>query len=679
MSNYSIEGFWKNRLTSRIAASAKLVPGWSYQSQGLDTFTEAPLRLSDEFGDMGEAESSPVLIVSAAGAVGKSTLARQVAFETDSVYVDLAKAEPVGANTLSGGLVKSGLYESWNDGSTTILIDGLDEARMRVTQQAFEAFLADVLQVSSGRSISTVLFGRTGAAQDAWLVLADEGTDVPVLEIDYFDRDTSLEFAEAWLRTLRPNSQHRAVERQALELLLDQLRGHTESDGDRFAGYAPVIQAVAERVGSEGNPSELVSEMKQGEELVTLQSIVNAILDRERQKLRALPFEDRTLVHRLYAPTEQLDRLVSRVFGSAQPDLPPMGPTDAETYSNALETWVDEHPFLDGTGGPSSSVFDAAITARALDTVAAEDLALSRELGRGAAANPFLTEFYAPRSNNSEPVYLPPEHIGIAYASLRARLSLGDSATLLVEGVEEAEDKEAARADVEVTLARRESERPRVLTYRTDQRGAVCLGSHVADVDAVVPKARVEIGPGPEAVLVAPINIQCAELSISTAKVIVEGSSGSEVNAVHLEAESYDGANITSLPSLRGEASLSVIWPSAKTYPWTMFATERPESVDPRVDEGLRRLRRFVTAFRSHGRGNLGRYKHKIEHERMTKGAGRAVLSRMIEEGILSLQGSQYLLGPERLASQAGTNYGDCMAYQFGPETIAFVQRALNE
>jgi hypothetical protein len=43
-----------------------------------------------------------------------------------------------------------------------ILIDALDEARLRVTQEAFEAFLRDVDQLSR-RSMPTVLFGRTGA------------------------------------------------------------------------------------------------------------------------------------------------------------------------------------------------------------------------------------------------------------------------------------------------------------------------------------------------------------------------------------------------------------------------------------------------------------------------------------------------------------------------------------
>jgi hypothetical protein len=73
------------------------------------------------------------------------------------------------------------------------------------------------------------------------------------------------------------------------------------------------------------------------------------------------------------------------------------------------------------------------------------------------------------------------------------------------------------------------------------------------------------------------------------------------------------------------------------------------------VDEALRWLRLFVIAFRSHGKGALARYKHKIEQDRMTKGAGQAVLNLMVADRILSLQGPMYFLDPDRLATQGGT------------------------
>ena len=361
MSSYTIRDFWKPRLGAlECDMSAPLISGWSFQNEGLSYFMEAPLSLNDsEFGLDDDPNRSPILLVSAPGAMGKSTLARQIAYETNSIYIDLGTAEPVGANTLSGGLVRSGLYEGWTDGTTTVLIDALDEARLRVTQEAFQAFLSDLAHLSTCRTIPTVLFGRTGAVQEAWIVLSQIGADVSVLEISYYGAEESVDFAEARLQAIRPVRPHASVERQALNLLLQGLREQTESDGDRFAGYAPVLLAVAERVAKESNPSLLVAQIDRGEQPVTLQSVVAAILERERSKLEGLPFEDLNVAAKLYSPDEQLDRLISRIYGLPTPELPEISSADAQTYSNALETWVSEHPFLDGSDHTSSAVFEA--------------------------------------------------------------------------------------------------------------------------------------------------------------------------------------------------------------------------------------------------------------------------------------------------------------------------------
>jgi hypothetical protein len=437
---------------------------------------------------------------------------------------------------------------------------------------------------------------------------------------------------------------------------------------------------VAERVAREGNPAALIAEIEKGEQIVTLPAITSAILERERGKLGALRFEDSKLPLSLYSADEQLDRLVARVYGLPPPDLPPMSSADAQTYAAALETWVAEHPFLNGGGATSSAVFDAVVSTRALRNDASKEAALRRELSRGGAANPFLSEFYLSGRAAGNHIYLPPEHIGVLYASLRARLSVGDTASLTVEGAEDAEEEEALRADVEIMMARREGDRPLLLNFETDQVGAIRLGVHIEDVDIATPHTRVEIGPGAEAVLVAPISIQCETLTLTTDRLIVEGApAGAVVGTVYLEAREFAGAQMASVPGLRGKVSLLAFWPGVRSHPWINFATEPTPPVDPRVDEALRRLRKFVISFRSHGKGSLGRYRHKIEHERMIKGSGQAILDALLAHHILSLQGSMYFLDPEALATEVGTTYKDCMSRRFNPRTITFAQRALDD
>jgi hypothetical protein len=678
MSNFTIQEFWKPRLAVDHVTAMSPVRGWIIEKEGLTTFKEAPLSLNAELSSSKDPAHCQIILVSAPGAVGKSTLARQIAFVTGSVYLDLAKSDPVGANTLSGGLVKASLYSEWKAQKTSVLIDGLDEARLRVTQEAFEAFLADVVELAKGRTVPTVLFGRTGAIQEAWLALTAADVDIAVLEIGYYSPEASVDFAEARLRVNRPDMTHATAERKAIELLLARLRAQTESDGDRFAGYAPVLQAVAERVAGESNPSALIAQIEKGSKPITLQAVSSAILERERSKLSGLSFEDKDLKEKLYSPDEQLDRLAARLFNLQPPDIPMMGTKDVQTYSAALETWVAEHPFLNGNKEASSAVFDAVICTRALKQAKSSGVAVQRELRRGAAANPFLAEFYLPESIDPEQTFLPPEHVGIVYASLRARLSLGDTASLLVEGPEDAEEEEVLRAEIEITLARHGVDRPRVLHFSTEQTGVLRLGAYVEDVEIIAPHATVEIGSGPECVLVAPVIVQCQRLVVTAERIIAESPPAQKGGAIFLEASDFEGVQMGSVPIVRGNVSLAASWNGVRSHPWTNFATSASKIEDPRVEETLRRFRKFVIAFRSHSKGNLARFQDKIEHARMTKGTGQAILDLMVADDILSLQGSMYYLDPDRLGAQTGATYADCMARQFRHETIAFVERALS-
>ena len=684
MDNYTIDEYWIPRIgEQRIATAHSLVIGWSFENEGLSTFKEAPLTQSvEQFGSDADPMGSPIILVSAPGAVGKSTLARQIASITGSIYVDLATAGPVGANSLSGGLVRSQVYSYWEKGALTALIDGLDEAALKTTKEGFQAFLADVAVLSEQRSIPTVLFGRTGAVEDAWIILRDIcKSDIAVLEIGYYGVEASVDFAEARLKAAHSNRQHPIVDRTALELLLKGLRSQTASDGDRFAGYAPVLQAVAERVAQETNPSSLVSDMQQGmQPPVTLHTITEAILRREQSKLSSLPFQDSNMAAKLYSPDEQLDRLVAMVYQSTPPNLPVMLPEDADRYSRALENWLGEHPFLGGGGGASSAVFEAVITARALKSRGTGPSALAKELSKGEASNPFLYVFYTSEQSRTGITTLPEEHIGAIYSSIRASLAQGETASLLVEEIDD-EEGQYPFAIVEIELNRRGKDNPIIHQFLTDPIGPVRLGSHIRDVQVDMPHARVEIGESTEVLLVAPVDIHCADLAISGDKIIVEASPASPVASVFLQADSYTGTTMTTVPALRNGAKLSISWPGGTSYPWNSFAIEAPgaRSDDSLIDEGLRRFRKFIIEFRAHGNGGLARSRLKIESQRMTKGTGQVVLNAMLGAGIVTRDQARYYLHSGPLGELTGTTYGDCMSHQFGSKAMEFVQKALEE
>ena len=671
----TLENFWLPLMGNATASPLKEVTGWFANIPALSTFVEAPLALNDELANGHDAREAKVLLVSAPGAVGKSTLAKEIAARTGMVYIDLAIADAVGANTISGGLAKSGLFNDWSEQRTTLLIDGLDEARLRVTQEAFEAFLHDVASLCIDRHLPVIMFGRTGAVQDAWLVM-ENLVSISVLEIGYYDLDTAIDFTCAQLANTREGSRHPEAERNAIALLLEKLRDETKSDGTTFSGYAPVLQAVAERVAKEPNPSALIASVEKGEKPVTLQTVVAAILERERSKLSSVAFDDTALNDQLYTPQEQLLRLVARVIGGNQPPALAMNSSDAQKYDAALSTWVPEHPFLNGRDQPSSAVFEAMILVTALLSGSASETAVKSQLARGAAANPFLADFYYDAIKRDGSLNVPPEHVGIIYSSIRARLAIGETANLTVEVDENASEEEALKADVEISLVKKGMAQGQLIQFSTDQVGTFYLGSHIEDVLMAAPLSRVEIGAGTEATLVAPVDIECGHLVINANKLVVEAPVGHSFGSVSLVTDNYQGG-IASVPAVRSETTLSVIWPGARSHPWTNFASEERTAQDARIEEALRRFRKFVIAFRSHSKGSLARLKDKLDHERMTKGTGQAVLDYMVKYEIITTDGTMYYLDPDKLGGETGATYADCVTKNFQSKTITFIEEAI--
>lgn len=161
--------------------------GWVADCVPEKSFVEAGLVLRSGFGDL----TTPVWLVAAPGAVGKSTFARELCAATGAVYVDLAVAEAVGGSYVVGGLVNNGLLDEWKAGRVTLVIDALDEARLRVTQSAFEDFLHDVVSVAKSGVLPLVLLGRVGIVDECWVQLSvNDRLNCPIFDIQFFSRDT---------------------------------------------------------------------------------------------------------------------------------------------------------------------------------------------------------------------------------------------------------------------------------------------------------------------------------------------------------------------------------------------------------------------------------------------------------------------------------------------------------
>lgn len=690
----SIDKFWRPRLSAlQRPSTAVSAPGWTSSAQATDAFIEPPLSLR---GDE-ETLSSPIWFVSAPGAVGKSTLARHLAALTNAVYIDLARAATVGGDSLAGGLLKNGLYSLWTQEKTTVFIDALDEARLRVTQKSFEDFLDDVLSLSIDRKIPTIIFGRSGIVTEAVEFFALKEINCPVFDIGYFSHDNAAKFIRSKLDQVAKGdeglrgrlSSHAGVYHEVIEKFLAHLESAVGSDGQKFSGYAPVLEAIALVIAPVSNPAHLKQEeAAASQEGDILHSIVDRIQKREAEKFRSqLPNDIRDkLGSMLYGPDEQFAGLAAKIY-----HLPAPNPSAAlpavflAEYQEKIESFLSQHPFLDGSGMRSSgAVFSAAINAAALFS---DDQGMLVEAERAASAgpnapNPFLFDFYRKRAvtDASDEMEIRPEHVVFLYESLAARMPIDHLAELSIE----ADDgDESAEVEIEIKNISN-AEEVRRIKFKTSQLGELRFGRNVESVFVDAPDLDLRIGIGGPVEVVAPVSFvvanvffECPELAVSARG---KRADYTEDNIVFIEGSGLKLNKIIGPPVLRGDVRLAVSWPAAKVYPWTAFVS--PGSSDdgkPEVDELLRSLRRLVMAFRSHSKGQLARYADKIEHGRMTKGElGIRLREKLLNDGVIAKSGKMYTLNSSALGKKTGVTYADLKVKSFNHQVRSYVATLLD-
>lgn len=681
--NLTINNFWKLRIKSKKLDQFSIIKGWRYVENTSYPFTEAPLRICERIVSNFDPNKANIIIVSAPGAVGKSTLAKEISAHTEAIYIDLSQADPVGGNTILGGLAKSNLYNEYKNDEITLLIDGLDEARLKVTQESFESFLSDIIDISKKSNNPIVLFGRTGASEEAWLHL-NEKSNVSILEIEYYKKESAVNFVTKYFDQKKKDAIHREISVSAISIIIEKLITDTESDGDRFAGYAPVLYAIASHVAQERNPAALIERVKRGETPITPKTIVDKILEREAEKINTLSFEDNTISDKIYKKEEQLDRLAAYIYNTPPPETIPMNRVDFETYTRALENWLPDHPFIGGEIGKqstqkiSSIVFEAAIVAHALRNKKASQSIIMRELSKGKSANPFLATFYKDYIDNNE---MPPGHIGAIYLSLRTQLSLGDSASLSITSNdnENQSDEDSLLLDVELTIDRHDADRPIIQRYRSSQIETISIGSHLEDIDIYAPLATIEIGGQKEATLISPINIQCHKINISSSRLVCESVTEKEQNTIYIESDLEAKSSVTRPPTVNGATEFWISWPGGESYPWSSHYKKPKVVDDPNLDEALRRFRKFIISFRSHSKGSLKRFADKLEHARMTKKNGIVVLEYLKAKGIVSTDGTMYTLHQDALSKHTGASYGMCMSQDYPEMAIDFIKGCLSD
>ena len=166
--------------------------------------------------DEQQVKSSPYLIISAPGAVGKSAFGHHLKKAKNAMLWNLAKLR-LGSNTFIGSVLQAvgtaqlpAFLGSIAAGNTTLVFDALDEAEMHSGWSGVQDFLKEVIQYTpNARSASVVFLARRDTAEMLDLALAElipPGQRYATAGIGFFPRGRAIEFVLSYIERAKGNA-----------------------------------------------------------------------------------------------------------------------------------------------------------------------------------------------------------------------------------------------------------------------------------------------------------------------------------------------------------------------------------------------------------------------------------------------------------------------------------------
>jgi hypothetical protein len=652
-----------------------------------------------------EAEKPTIILISAVGATGKTALAQQLSRDSNLPILDLSKHKPVGANTLTGLLTRqydikeiSNVLEGLASGSYGIIIDGLDEGRSKTTDEAFEAFLDDIVTLCRpGTGTTFVMLGRTGILEDCWAYLSDKGLEPALITIAPFTVDRAREYIDAF--TTGPTSAYAKQYGEARDFIIERLGTafsiNSKENSEEFLsfiGYPPVLDAIATLLNEEQNYQKLLDSLTDEEgsivEVSLLYRIAAYILQRERTEkvilniveplVAGLPndIRDPALRH-AYSCEEQCARLIAHCLGRSLSLSTIPEKNLNEKYEEGLRTFVAEHPFIRGREF-RNAVFEAVALATLMTSGNSE-------------TESFVGEYIGSHKHSYHLVYMldtiTADH-QIAISDLNTLLlaalefrSVHANVEIRVDGPdpEEMGSKSVTEVQVEIEIllgAQQEASKTFSFVAEVGLDTRISLGPRLAGAFISVP-CDVTIGGGYEVELTPPVEISARAVALETKTLIIKPTRNSG-DEVIIKAESLD-SDLENIVTNGATFVVAMKDVGGLTYPMIKYAQKTSQSpTDPDLRQKYFRLRRILLEFRSHSRGTMARYRPKIEHERTLKNEmGQSVLSKLLEDKILSLQGNFYILDPEGLNTHLGVTWTDLRKGEM-PETLVSYLRDIS-
>lgn len=641
----------------------------SYRAEPNPRFVAPPLRDDEAITPGG----TSVVILSAPGAVGKSTTGQEIALRKGAPFVDLASRR-VGSDGAAGLIFNlfgpngvQSAFEELRAGGLFLVVDSLDETRLGSGEANFYAFLQDLAAQFSqpAQMPAALLLARTDTADWIQLCLEEFGLRVARYAIDFFDDQAARAFVKSYVND--PTVTSSVAFNQALDGLLNGVRtavgdpAGQENLARSVIGYAPVLEAVSRYLLDEENRRNyyrlLQALQREAREWELLLRVAEALLTREQEKVSEqakLKLQNLTgdwsHWEGLYQPDEQVLRLLARRFGLANPVLPPDLPAILrDGYETLVGQALTDHPFLGSVDG-LHPVFGEYLYARMLGDphgpISTAD-ARGREVLRSGNYLPTraLGRFVHALTSRRGPPAVRPGDLGFVYESLLSDQERpGDVAFTLRTGKPLGENYASIHvAGTPLNFVVTGSQDP-IWFWRRLTHASLSVES---EVQLGLAGGEFRLGPA--------VDVECRTLSCP-GELRVFGAD-SEDEEVALIAESFEPMGRS--PVIRG--TRFYVRGGTVPWPWSAHRGDEPSSpgATQAVIDAYNHLARILLWFRAQGHEGIGRVDDLVE----VAAAGATLIARQLVDycamrGLIERQDKLYMLRGDVIASY-GINYTD--------------------
>lgn len=659
-----------------------------------------------------EIEEAPqrgaVLLVTAPGAMGKSSAARAIASISRAPLIDLAKL-PIGSDSLTGLLTRvlgwgqaPGFVERLRSGRASLVLDSLDEAQLAAGRTHFLAFMRNVAELVAGAEgrHQVVIFGRRDTMETAFLALTEMGVDSQFAIVAPLTHQQSARLIDLTLDDhVLPSGAHYATHRthakpfgtyrdQVLLSMAKALGTSAENveaawqDSGNFLGYPPVLSVLAQHLAVDNPGASLgaaLAPLSQGSwRGQLLRQILEGIMDRESLKVRTqlssalgLAVTDPHM-DVVYTREEQVLRLLSHLSRTTLVVPLPASLTDSQraVYEDQIGIFVPDHPFLRGTGF-ENVVFEDYVHAFLMTSP------LEGVQGRTAVKEwtfrlgPFFAHFVHAMAGQKD-VGL---HDTVAQVSEDIIDELIKSFDAGAQTPSPFVITQRQGVLVLVLLDRADADKPRQTTLLfsvNDGSGVLELSSPItrgvviSDGGLVVTSSTDEIEFGPEVFIsVEDLELQGKRISVSAGLDAATGEfAGSTMIIVVNEPQHEPDLKVSAHPP----ECLAVSW-SNPWHQWRPFLKSSALPAD-RIDRSLSwqvmfGLRRLLMVFQGSAADEPSLYYERLE--RFAVGANEvfaAVLQSLQDIGVIVRRGTLYRLQLDRLAD-FGVSYAALRGSRF--------------